>query len=409
MPVAFHRHQLPNGLTIVAEVDPDAHTAAAGFFVRTGARDEAPPLMGVSHFLEHMMFKGTARRTAEDVNREFDELGAKYNAYTTSEITCFYAQVLPERLDNATDILADILRPALRDDDFTTEKGVILEEIAMYRDQPFWNLYERAMEEHYGLHTLAHRVLGTNETVGALTSAQMREYFENRYSADNTTVALAGRLDFDHCVKHIGRLCADWQTTRPARDAAQPPSPKGASFVIEDEKVTRAYWLMISPAPSAQDPRRYAAMMLAQVLGGTDNSRLHWALIETGVAEEAQAAYDPRDGCGDTFVFASGDPERIDEIIQIANREIDNLVASLTPEDLQRLRNRLATGVTLAGERPGGRMQRIGRLWTYNREYRTLEQELDAINAVTLDDLRKVSKDFPFSVRTVGLLKPKNA
>ncbi|MBL0922619.1 MAG: insulinase family protein [Phycisphaerales bacterium] len=409
MPVAFHHHQLPNGLTIVAEADPDAHTAAAGFFVRTGARDEAPPVMGVSHFLEHMMFKGTDRRSAEDVNRQFDELGAKYNAYTTSEVTCFYAQVLPERLDAASEILADILRPALRDDDFTTEKGVILEEIAMYKDQPFWTLYERAMEEHYAAHPLAHRVLGTTGTVGALTSSQMREYFTSRYSADNTTLALAGRLDFDHAVRHIEALCHAWQTTRPQRDVAPPAPPRGASFTLEDEKVTRAYWLMISPAPSAQDPRRYAAMMLAQVLGGTDNSRLHWALIETGVAEEAQAAYDPRDGCGDTFVFASGDPERADEIVAAVNREIDNLVPSLTPDDLQRLRNRLATGVTLAGERPGGRMQRIGRQWIYNRAYRTLEEELEAINAVTLDDLREVSRAFPMNVRTVGLLRPKPA
>ncbi len=409
MTVAFRKQQLDNGLTIVAEIDPDAHTAAVGFFVRTGARDEAPPVMGVSHFLEHMMFKGTDRRSAEDVNREFDELGAKYNAYTTSELTCFYAQVLPERLGTATEILADILRPALRDDDFNTEKGVILEEIAMYKDQPFWNLYERAMEEHYAAHPLSHRVLGTTDTITALTSAQMREYFMGRYSADNTTVALAGKVDFDEAVDHIGRLCHAWQTTEPKRDVAVPKAPRGASFTLEDDKITRAYWLMISPAPSAQDPRRYAAMMLAYVLGGTENSRLHWALIETGLAEEAQAAYDPRDGCGDTFVFASGDPERIDEIVAVVNREIDNLIPSLTEQDLQRLRNRLATGVTLAGERPGGRMQRIGRLWSYLRDYRTLEQELDAINAVTLDDLRAVHKAFPLSVRTVGLLRPKSA
>lgn len=117
MPVTFHRAALPNGLSIVAEVDPQAHSAAAGFFVKTGARDEAPAVMGVSHFLEHMMFKGTAKRSAEDVNREFDEIGANSNAYTSSEITCFYAGVLPEHLPKALDVLADILRPALRTED----------------------------------------------------------------------------------------------------------------------------------------------------------------------------------------------------------------------------------------------------------------------------------------------------
>src|SRR5690606_38952834 len=139
----FQHATLPNGLTVIAEVDPEAHTAAAGFFVKTGARDEASPLMGVSHFLEHMMFKGTDQRSAEELNRQFDLIGARNNAYTTSELTCFYASVLPERLlgaGGAVDLLADMMRPALREEDFDTEKKVILEEIAMYEDNPFWVL-----------------------------------------------------------------------------------------------------------------------------------------------------------------------------------------------------------------------------------------------------------------------------
>ncbi|MFG0273795.1 MAG: M16 family metallopeptidase [Phycisphaerales bacterium] len=126
MPVTFEHATLPNGLTIVGEIDRDAHTSACGFFVKTGARDETSDLMGVSHFLEHMMFKGTDRRTADDINREFDELGAKYNAYTSSEITCFYAQTLPEHTAQAVDLLADMMRPALRDEDFNQERNVIL-------------------------------------------------------------------------------------------------------------------------------------------------------------------------------------------------------------------------------------------------------------------------------------------
>jgi len=155
MPVEFKQATLDNGLTIIAETDPAAHTASCGFFVKTGARDEASAVMGVSHFLEHMMFKGTERRTPDDVNREFDEIGARYNAFTSAEMTAFHAQVLPEALPQATDILADILRPALRESDFTDEKGVILEEIAMYKDEPFWTLYEELTARRYGAHPLA--------------------------------------------------------------------------------------------------------------------------------------------------------------------------------------------------------------------------------------------------------------
>jgi predicted Zn-dependent peptidase len=405
----FHHATLPNGLTIVAEVELQAHSAAAGFFVKTGARDEASPLMGVSHFLEHMMFKGTDRRTAEELNRQFDAIGARNNAYTTSEMTCFYASVLPERLlgDNgALDLLADMLRPALRESDFATEKKVILEEIAMYEDNPFWVLYERQMEEHYGAHPLAHRVLGTTQTISAMTAEQMRAYFEQRYSADNTVVALAGRLDFDAAVKQIERQCGHWTRTGATRSHDE-PKVGGADFTLRDEKVSRAYAMMLAPAPAMGDPRRYAASLLAQVLGGADNSRLHWALIEPGLAEEAEAGYDPRDGVGDFLVSVSCDPERLDEVWSIVEREVESLASTLCEEDLAKIRSKIATGVTVAGERPGGRMQRLGRLWTYLGTYTTLEEELERINAVTVDDVRRVLADFPFRPRTVGRLLPK--
>ena len=405
MPATFQQTTLPNGLTIIAETDPNAHTSAAGFFVRTGARDEKSDVMGVSHFLEHMMFKGTARRSADDVNREFDEIGANYNAYTSSEITCFYASMLPEFFARGVDILGDILRPALRQADFDTEKGVILEEIAMYKDNPFWVLYEKAMEEYYAGHTLSHRVLGTDDTIKALQRDQMQTYFDNRYSADNTVVALAGKVDFKQAVDQVASLCGHWRSTGAARDSKLPRT-HGREFTLRDAKVNRAYLLLVTPGPSSTDPRRYAAGMLAQVLGAGDNSRLHWALVETGLAEDAVAASDPRDGCGDMYVYASCDPERADEVWSIVEREIKNLPGSLTQDDLDRLRNKVATGVTLAGERPGGRMQRLGRMWTYERTHRTLEQELAEINAVTLDDLRAVYAAYPFSPRTVGRMLP---
>jgi predicted Zn-dependent peptidase len=405
MPVTFEHATLPNGLTIISETDPAAHTAACGFFVKTGARDEARPQMGVSHFLEHMMFKGTATRSADDVNRGFDEIGASHNAFTTTELTAFHASILPEHLGSALEILGDILRPALRREDFDTEKNVILEEIAMYKDQPFWVLYERAMEEFFGSHGLGFRVLGTEGSITTLERDQMQSYFDERYSADNTVLALAGRLDFRKVVDQASRLCGGWARTGATRDA-RPPTCRDADFTVRDEKVTRAYLLLVSPGPARRDERRYAAMMLAQVLGAADNSRLHWALVEPGIAEEAQAGFDAHDGIGSTYIFASGDPDRAEEILRVIDREIAGLVPSLTEDDLERLRNRLATSVTLAGERPAGRMHRLGRLWPYLGRYMTLEEELAAINRVSLEDLRRVAREFPFRPRTIGRMLP---
>lgn len=407
MPVQFKKAVLPNGLTIVAEVDPEAHTSACGFFVRTGARDERGEVMGVSHFLEHMMFKGTENLTADDINRGFDELGANNNAYTSSELTCFYAHVLPENLAPGLDLLARMMRPALRQADFDTEKGVILEEIAMYKDNPFWVLYESCVEKHYAPHGLAHRVLGTNETITALQRDQMQTYFDNRYAADNTILALAGRLDFDRVVDQAQALCGSWRPS--GVDRGRPnPGNAGGKLDLQDEKVNRAYMLALCRGPAIDDDRKYAASLLAQVLGASDNSRLHWALIETGIAEEAQAAYDPHDGVGDYYVFAAGDPERADQIWSAVQTELDGLIDSVTQDDLVRLRNKAATGATLGGERPADRMQRLGRLWTYLNTYMPLEEELDRINSVTLDDLRATYEAFPIRPATFGRLLPKS-
>lgn len=406
MAVTFHHAELPNGLTIIAEADPDAHSAAAGFFVRTGARDEPDEIMGVSHFLEHMMFKGTDGLTADDINRAFDEIGARNNAYTSSELTAFHAHVLPEHLPRAVELLAMLLRPALREEDFTTEKGVILEEIAMYKDNPFWVLYEEAVDRHYRPHPLSHRVLGTRETITGLEREAMRAYFESRYSADNTVLALAGRVDFSAMHDLAGRLCGGWARTGAGRDASTPRTG-GGEFTLRDAKVTRGYIIGIAEGPPIDDDRRYAASLAAQILGAADNSRLHWALVETGLAEQAEASYDAHEGVGECFVFAACDPDRCDEVWGIITREIDNLRDSITDDDLMRLRSKMATGVTLHGERPADRMHRIGRRWTHLRQHRTLEEELDRINRVTLSDVREVIDAYPLAPTTVGRLLPR--
>ncbi len=406
MPVTFHHHKLANGLDIVAEIDPAAHTSAIGFHVKTGARDEAPSLMGVSHFLEHMMFKGTDTRSAADVDRDFDDIGANHNAFTTSEMTAFWAHCLPEHLPRATEVLADILRPAIRQRDFDDEKSVILEEIAMYEDQPFWVLYEQAMEAYYRAHPLSHRVLGTRDTIRAMTRDQMQVYFDDRYSADNTTVALAGRLDFEEAVAQIGSLCSAWPTTDTARRFPEPDYGR-EDFTLTSDTVNRHYCLRLTPAPPLDDDRRYAASILSLILGDAEGSRLYWALVETGLADEARAQYDGQDGVGTYLVYFTCPPNRSDEVLRVVEEQIVGLIDSVTDDDLERVRSKVLTGATLQGELPAGRMHRLGRMWTYTRRYRSLDEELHFINAVTLDDLRALWKAYPFEPALTGHLRPK--
>ncbi|MCZ6492987.1 MAG: insulinase family protein, partial [Planctomycetota bacterium] len=175
---------------------------------------------------------------------------------------------------------------------------------------------------------------------------------------------------------------------------------------IRSAKVNRHYAIMAAPAPPIQDERRYPAAMLAQILGDAEGSRLYWALIETGLAEEARVGYDGRDRVGEYMLYYVCSPDDAQRVEQVAFEQIEGLVDSLTEDDLARVRSKIATGATLQGELPAGRMQRLGRQWTYTGRYLSLEDELQRINAVTLDDLRNVYQAFPFRPRVIGRLAP---
>ena len=401
----FQHERLPNGLTVIAECNEQAHTAAVGFFVRTGARDEERPLMGVSHFLEHMMFKGTARRTADDVNREFDEIGANYNAFTSQENTVYYARVLPEFMPRAVNLFGDMLRPALRAEDFEVEKKVILEEIGMYDDRPQWRLHDALVEQHFGDHPLGYRVLGTAESVTALQVDQMRGYFEQRYSPDNITVAAAGRVDFQQLLADVSALTGSWQPTGATRRQGTPQLQPQTRTIV-DEKLTRHYVAAICPGPSAQDPRRYAAAVLTDVLGDSEGSRLYWALVDPGLSDEADLAHHPGDQVGSYVAYASCDPDRAEQVERILLDTIDHYAEQIDPSEIERAKNKLATSTTIQGENPSGRMRGLGSEWTYLGEYTSLAEELDRIMAVTVDDVRQLTGDTPFQPRTILRLGP---
>src|SRR5258708_5246652 len=181
----FHHTVLDNGLQVIAELNDQARSVASGFFVKAGSRDESPEVAGVSHFLEHMVFKGTNNRNALAVNRDFDKVGAKHNAQTSEEDTFYHVTCLPEYLPKAFDVLTDILRPSLREDDFETEKKVIIEEIRMYLDSPMSVAYEAAKAAHFGGHPLGQSILGTVDSITDLPVGKMRDYFARYYSPAN--------------------------------------------------------------------------------------------------------------------------------------------------------------------------------------------------------------------------------
>ena len=395
MSSSFQETTLDNGLRIVAETSNSAASAAVGFFVKTGARDEEASLMGVSHFLEHMMFKGTDTRSCEQVDLAFDDLGAQHNAFTSSEMTAFWGASLPESIVEVHDILSDLLRPSLRQEDFDAEKSVILEEIAMYEDQPFWVLYEQAMEKYYGDHPLGFRVLGTPETIKNMDRDSMQEYFDHRYSADNTIAAMTGNINFEEMVAVISQKCGSWKRTGAARESIA-VSRNSGKCEVEIPELRQHYVLMAMPSVSAQNELRYAAAALASILGGGDGSRLHWALIDTGLAEEAGANVDPSDGYGEQLAYAVCDPENAKQVSEVLQTELGKITTSLEDEDLARVVAKAATAAAVGGELPVGRMQRLGSLLTITGVYNSLEDELQKLESLTIDDLQNAANEFPW-------------
>ena len=408
MALEFKHQELSNGLTVIAECSDEAHTSAVGFFVKGGSRDEQKPVMGVSHFLEHMMFKGTATRTADDVNRQFDEMGANYNAYTTQEMTAYYAQVLPEFFPRAVELLGDMLRPALRESDFDMEKNVILEEIGMYEDRPQWRLQDTIIETHFRDHPLSFRVLGTVESIRALSVDQMRAHFKTCYGPDNITVSAAGRIDFDRLMADVDSIAGQWEPAGHQRRYEE-PSVASADRTLADAKLTRHYMAMICPGPSAQDERRYAAGILGDVLGDADGSRLYWALIDPGLADEADFSHFSHDQAGSFFAFASCDPDRSEQVERILLQTLDGYVDQIDADEIERAKNKIATTVTLAAENPCGRMRGLGGQWTYLDRYVSLDEQLRQIMAVDVEQVRSLLDAMPFKPRTIVRLGPEGA
>ena len=303
----FHHTTLNNGLAVIAELNDQAYSVAAGFFVKTGSRDESAEIAGVSHFLEHMTFKGTSHRDAIAVNLDFDRVGAKHNAQTSEEDTFYHVTCLPEYLPQAFDVLADILRPSLRTDDFETEKKVIIEEIRMYLDNPMSVAYEAAKAAHFGAHPLGNSILGTVESITALKSDQMREYFAQRYSPRNIVLAFAGKADWDSLVNLAQTRCGEWLGGSPAADSARIAALALSARSSAPTTSNRPLWAS-ADGPPLESPDRYAAHLLATILGDHTGSRLYWSLIDPGLADGAELSYQDYNQAGAFFTFLSCEP-----------------------------------------------------------------------------------------------------
>lgn len=405
----FRNHTLKNGLEIVAECNGAAYSAALGFFVRAGSRDETDAIAGISHFLEHMAFKGTPTRSVDDVNREFDEMGAYNNASTGEEYTIYHAAVLPEYQTPALHLLADILRPSIREPDFQTEKQVIIEEIRMYEDQPPFCADEKARALFFGFHPLGRSVQGTVESIEALTVAAMRDYFRRRYSPENIVLVGTGKIDFEAFVDVTGECCGGWKPCSAGTQARIIEPCRGQTlFQVErKEAAVQEYAIELAEGPAIGDDDRFAAKLLATVIGDDSGSRFYWELIDPGHAEHASLCHCDFEGAGVMMTYMSCDPaEAADNLRRI--RDIYRRVETdgVTEEELRQAKNKVRSRVVISSERPRGRLFSVGSDWLGRREYNSMQKDLDDVAAITLDDLHAVVKKYPLTRCTTLAIGP---
>jgi predicted Zn-dependent peptidase len=379
---------------------------AAGYFVRTGSRDESREINGVSHFLEHMMFKGTPRRSPDDVNREFDEMGARYNAFTSEEATVYYGNTLPRFQDRLLDLLSDMMRPSLRNEDFDMEKNVILEEIAMYQDKPQFLVFDLARETYYRGHPLGASILGAPESIQKLTREQMHEYFTRRYAANNLTFVLTGNYDWDAAIAQIETATRDWNTADSPRElSVLQPLPQ--TKIETTDKFQRAHLLLMAPGFAADDERRCAAALACEAIGADDGSRLYWELVHPGHAEAAQIGHDANDGDGVYYGYILCDPEKAGEVLQTFKTVIRSACdTGLNDEEIERARRRIASQMVLGAETPMGRLRAVGMDWLYRREQKTPNEALQKILDVRAGDVNAVLALHPFERATTVALGP---
>lgn len=351
------------------------------------------------------MFKGTAKRSAIDITYELGALGAQANAFTSEENTVYYAGVLPEYLPAMQELLSDMVRPALDPQEFNTEKKVILEEIALYQDRPHYFLYEHASRDYFAKHGAGNSVLGSTESITALTRDQMKDYFDRRYSASNAVLVATGNFDWHKLVSDTERLCGSWSNFQSEREIARHALAVPIKREYRKKNLVQSHLLLMTEGASAQDKERFALAVLSSIIGDSSGSKLYWNLVDPGIAESAGADNDEKDGAGVFMVQASFEPEKLDQIRSIVFSCLQN-PREFSDEDLQRAKTKLMSRLVLQGELPMGRLMSIGLEWNYRHEVESLVESVELVRAVQRRDIEAAIERFALNSWSEFVLLP---
>ena len=399
--------RLPSGLTLVTEAMGEARSVCIGFWVGTGSRDESDSLAGASHCLEHLLFKGTADRSASAIAEAVDEVGGDFNAFTTKEYTSFYIRLLAEHVDLGLDILSDIMwRPALRGDDLDAERQVILDEILMHADEPADEAAEQSSALLFPDHPLGREVLGTESSVADMTPERIRTFFESHYLPGNMVVAVAGDLDHDSVATGLAdRFGAAVGGTTPERRA---PSGRVDPIRVTRRSTEQAHVVVAARSVDRNHPSRYALAVLNHVLGGGLSSRLFQEIRERrGLAYSVWSERVAYHDAGFLSVGLGTGPEHVPEVLRIVTDQLAALGADgVTERELAIAKGNLRAETLLACEDSGARMSRIGAGMLLHGEVLSVDEVLARVEALTREDVHAAARELAAAPRTLSVVGP---
>lgn len=387
---------LPNGLKIVTERMSHLRSVALGIWVRSGSRRESEADNGIAHFMEHMVFKGTKRRSAEQIARSFDSIGGHMDAFTSREMVSYNAKVLDEHLPQAFDILADlVMNPMMRDEDLAKEKGVVLEEIKMDADNVEYQTHELFCRNFWKGNAIGRSILGTAKTVKAITPESLRAHFKGTYIAPNMLVTAAGRMDHESIVKLAEATLGKLPKRKPL-----PPLPVAATSPQisskEKKSVEQAHLCLGAPSFPMPHPRRYVAYTLNNILGGGMSSRLFQNIREKqGLCYSIISELTSYRDTGCLAIYAGTSPETLRKVIDSTRVELTKIKNErVSEEELQRSKDNLKGSIVLGLESTSSRMSNLARQEMYFGRHAEMEEILERIELVTAEEVQEVANEF---------------
>ncbi|MCC5914874.1 MAG: insulinase family protein [Balneolaceae bacterium] len=387
---------LPNGLKIVTEKIESVKSVTAGIWVKTGSRNESDELAGITHFLEHMLFKGTKNRNSYEISKSMESVGGYLNAFTSTEYTCYYTRCLDSKLDRGLDVLSDMVRNSIfPDEELEKEKKVVLEEMKMYKDSPDDYIFELFSSQVFNGHPIGRPIIGFEETVSSFSRQDLYDYIASRYRPDNLLVAVAGNVDHDKVIELISEKL-DLEATGETTNEEQPLTPYETTQQKAYKAIEQTHMIMGRRALNYDHPDKYLLLLANTILGGGMSSRLHQNIREKyGYCYSIGTFNQSYTDSGLFGVYIGTDKGYVDHVRELITKEFEKIQSEpVGKEELSEAKTQLKGKLMLSQESTSNRMTRLAKSELYFNRFVTLDELVENIDAVTSEDLLEFSKEF---------------